>query len=213
MIFRWAFVLKLLSFALLLGLAVACAPQKEPDLAVLQDKVRNILQLHTYELVYRDITWVSESSKALGIFTTVDKRTLFSVNIRVRAGLDFARGLSLQFLRNSEDRSIDGVLVALPPPAILLVDVDEKSFHEYFSFEFGQKIKRGDWGQELAKARDRVRSDAVSRGILVKADENAKRILRNFLSIAGFARVEFTSLSMPLEQATPAASVKPGDQL
>lgn len=194
--------------AIILGMAYSCAPVKTIDYLELGEKVKNILTLPSYEMVYKDISYVGRQEIFLGFIPAKDKRLLFSVQIRVRAGLDLTQGgIRIQPVPDSgtsKDTERPGLRVELPPAVILLVDADDKSFHEYFAYERGDKITRADWETQIALARKRIELDAIERGILVKAWDNAAGLVRNFLKVAGFNQVECVQIpAIATEQTKP----------
>ena len=48
---------------------------------------------------------------------------------------------------------------------------------------------------QLGEVKERTRRDAVDRGLLVQAQENARAIVRRFLALAGYTDVVFTTVS------------------
>jgi hypothetical protein len=155
-------------------------------------RIRNILELPTAEYRYKDIVHLG-NTKSFLFFTTVDKELLFSVDLRVQAGIDFNDELTIYRDKGDPER----IFVGLPPAKILLVDADEKSIHQYFSREQGDRFGRLEFADEIAKAKPGVEKDAVSRGILRKADDAAKDLVRGFLRFLGFKSIEFLPSEVP----------------
>jgi hypothetical protein len=164
----------------------SCGPSQDERLTSLESKVRNLAELHTFEQTYRDVVYLGEQREFL-FFRTMDRQLLFSVNIRVRAGVDLRQGVRV--LRGSDRRS---VFVEVPAPTILLVDADEESISQYFVRERGGAIGWLEVGAEIEAAKEQVIADAVSRGILDRAGENAREVLENLFSQAGFESVTIT---------------------
>ena len=165
-----------------------CAPQSSVDTVTLEQQLVSILELHTYEHLYRDIVYFGEEKSFLFV-RTVDREVLFSVNIKVRAGVDLAEGF-----RVVQDRDVaDRVYVQLPPAQVLSVDADEQSIHEYFIREQGGRIGLLEITGQLEEVKERTAADAIERGILVRADANARRVVTEFLKLTGFADVVFTT--------------------
>lgn len=195
--------------AMLLILLFSCTAVETVDYEELGVKVRNILALPSYEMVYKDISYVGRQQILLGFIPAKDKRLLFSVQIRVRAGIDLASGgVALEPIPDPtapDDPGRRGIRVRLPPAHILLVDADDKSLSEYFVYERGDKITRADWEDQIKLARVRIEADAIERGILVKAWDNGAKLVRNFLTVAGFSHVECvrTSPVTPAEVPSP----------
>ncbi len=182
-------LLPLLTLALPL-LITACAPSRAAQVIRMQEQIESLLELHTYEHIYRDLVYFGEERSFLGI-PTVDRALLFSVDIRVRAGMDLAEGVVLTADRTSASR----IYVRLPNPEILTVDADESSIREYFIREKGGSVGLLELSGQLEGAKARTAEEAVRRGILEQADANARRIVRGFLNLAGFSEVVFASPS------------------
>ncbi|MFO7780371.1 MAG: DUF4230 domain-containing protein [Spirochaetia bacterium] len=177
---------------------LSCSPEPEADISDLERRVTNVLRLHSYEHVYRDIVYFGEERTFL-FFKTMDRRLLFSVDIVVRAGVDLAEGIEVLTDRGNPER----VVVRLPPTRILRVDADEATIHQYFSRTRGGDVGWLEYGAEIEGVKERVRADAIERGILAKAQDNAREMVENFFTIAGFEEVVFR----------PAAGYESGDGL
>jgi len=158
------------------------------DSALLEQKVRTILELPTYEQVYRDIVYVDRERSFL-VFRTMQAQVLFSIDIRVQAGFDLAEGLSVT---HGPDRR--SVTVRLPEAKILLVDADETTIRQYFLKESGGSLDRLDYYDEIDRIKERIRSDAIDREILGKASANARRLISGLLTAAGYEEVRFAPL-------------------
>jgi hypothetical protein len=153
----------------------------------METRIRGILAVPTYEHVYRDVVYASQESRFLGIKTR-ENQTLFSVEIVVQAGLDLSRGFDLDFPETGT------AVVSLPGSEILEIDADERTIRQYFSKERGGDIDRLAYYDEIDAKKQFLREDAVSRGILTRADENARSLIRNLLEFAGFEDVRFEML-------------------
>ncbi len=164
----------------------SCGPSQSERLTSLEAKVRNLAELHTFEHTYRDVVYLGEQRQFL-FFRTMDRQLLFSVNIRVRAGVDLRQGVSV--LPGEGRRS---VLVRVPAPTILLVDADEESISQYFVRERGGAIGLLEVGAEIEAVKEQVAADAIGRGILDRARENAREVLENLFLQAGFESVTIT---------------------
>lgn len=166
-----------------LVLLFGCGRAGQTNYEEISGKVREILQIPTFQHVYRDIIYYGEEKKVLAI-KVVDKRLLFSVDVVVKAGIDFTEGLSI--VPGETPRSID---ITLPHAKILLVDADEGSIRQFFEKTRGGGITLLDYYNEIEKAKERIRQDALDRDILFRAEENAKKLLQKFLELAGFETV------------------------
>jgi hypothetical protein len=176
----------LLSFLLFCSL-LSCEESRTPPPDKLETHIREILTLPTYEHVYRDIIYVGEEATFLGI-TTAEKKLLFSIDVVVQAGIDLSKGIEII------PQQKNTVVVKLPAPEILLIDADENSINQYFVKERGKSVSRLEYYDEIDRQKVVIREDALKRNILVKAEENAKKLIAKFLSLAGFEEVIFKEL-------------------
>lgn len=175
-----------LSIAIASLISVGCSREPPMETVEVERRIRDLLQLHTQEHVYRDIVYFGEERSFL-FFRTMDRRLLFSVNFRVRAGIDLSEGLRI--IPDSVDPG--RLYIRLPAAEILLVDADETSINQYFLREQGGRITWLEYSDQLEGARERIRQEAIDRGILEQAEQTAVRVLRNFFALAGFSSVEF----------------------
>lgn len=164
--------------------ASGCPLQTRPDIPHMETRIREICEIPGYEHIYRDIIYLDEQTSFLAI-PVVDKRVLFSVDVRIQAGVDLNRGFSV------EPVSRKAVRVYLPEAEILLADADEGSIHQYFLKEFGGRISRLEYYDEIERKKDELIQDSLQRGILVRAEANVKKIIENFLQISGYETVLF----------------------
>ena len=187
---RAALILAIVCVVLIAGGFVAgCAPQRNVDVVRVEQQLRSLLELHTYEHIYRDVVYFGEERRFLGI-RTVDRAVLFAIDIRVRAGINLEEGFALTRDRSSRDR----IYVRMPEAEVLGVDADEGSIHEYFIREQGGRINLMELTGQLDEVKERTRQDAVDRGLLGQAEENARAIIRRFLQLAGYTDVVFSTV-------------------
>lgn len=172
-----------LSAALLL--TTSCSKDKPvyPDSEIVQ-KIRHILTLPTHELIYRDIVYLDESKTFL-LFKLADRRVLFSVNIRVQAGIDLEEGFRVRRISPS------GIKVTLPAAKILLIDAEENSIEQFFSKEMGGPVTLLSYYEEIERKKPEIEKDALSRGILTKAESNAQAVISSLLETLGFTEIYF----------------------
>lgn len=170
----------------MVALLFSCAGQR-PDIGMLEEGVRSILELPTYEQIYRDIIYVDRERSFL-VFRTMHAQVLFSIEIRVQAGIDLVSGFRLS---RNDDRSIT---VALPAAEILLVDADESTINQYFVKSSGGSVGRLDYYDEIERIKTEIEQDAVRREILQKAAANARNLILQLLRSAGIEEVRFVDL-------------------
>ncbi len=166
-------LLKMLVLLVSLQLAAGCAAQREREIEQISRQIRSILELPTFEHIYRDVVYLDRERSFL-IFKTMDAKVLFAINVRIQAGIDLRDGLSVYRAGRR------GLTVALPPAKILLADADETSIEQYFLREIGGSLSRLDYYDEINLKKDELIADAIRRGILEKADENARLLIGGF---------------------------------
>lgn len=155
-----------------------------PDIIDIREEISAIKTLTAGEYRYRDVVYYSEETRLLGI-PAGRREILFSLDIVVRGGIDLSRG----FLAET-DESGDTLFLTIPAAEILLVDADEDSIDQYFAED---RLGRIDWldvGDELSRAKEANRRDAIDRGILADAEAQARSVLSDLGRSAGFAAVE-----------------------
>jgi hypothetical protein len=170
--------------------AAGCLKNNAPPPDEIETRVRDILSLPTYEHIYRDVVYVGEEARFIGILTK-DKSVLFSIDVNVRAGIDLTEGLDITF---PDTRS---AVVSIPPARVLSIDADENTIHQYFLREWGGNLSTLQYYDEINRKKDFLLEDAVSRGILVKAERNAEQLIRNFLELSGFENIEIRKTRQP----------------
>ena len=167
-----------------------CTIEKRPGIEELESQIQTILDLPTYEHIYRDIIYVDRERSFL-IFKTMQARVLFSIDVRVQAGIDLSEGFKV--IPDPAFRREGGITVVLPAATILLVDADEGSIQQYFIKEVGGELARLDYYDEINRKKEDIISDAIERGILLNANQNAEKLIAGFLAQAGFKNVRFES--------------------
>lgn len=97
----------------------------------------------------------------------------------VTAGLDFTR------IRIGLDIMEKTVTVQMPEAEIQNVDIDPNSFVLYSEKNgLGNPLSISDYNGSIVDLENKARSRAIERGLLEQADENARRVVSNF--IGGF---------------------------
>ena len=175
---------------ILLILCLSCSSgPDEPDPGQLELSVRNILELPTYEEVYRDIVFIGEQQKVL-FFTTADKRVLFSVDIRIQAGIKNLDDIAID-ITGENDEGTKRAVVYLPKSEVILADADENTIEQYFLKEQGGGISRLDYYNEINRKKEELVKSAAGSGMLSKADANARKLVQGFMALSGVEVAEF----------------------
>lgn len=170
-------------------LLTGCSLFYLPSTEELSARIRTILELPSVEYRYKEIVYVGEQKSFLFIPTS-NKEVLFSVEIRLQAGIDLQQPLTIR----KDTRNPRKIHLSLPPPKVLLLDVDEGTIQQYFMVEQGSRIHRMDYSNELESAKQRILQDAYKRGILLEAEHQAKALIESLLMAAGVEEVEWGNL-------------------
>lgn len=183
-------ILKIILPIFMLPLFLTCGPASEAIPAETAElSIRNILEMPAYEQIYHDIVYIGEEQKVLFIKTT-DKRVLFSIDIRIQAGIKNAGLININITgKNSYGRKT--AVVSLPGSEILLADADENTIEQYFIKEWGGEISRLDYYDEINRKKEELVADAIRNGILEHADANIKNLIKGFLSLSDIDVIEF----------------------
>jgi hypothetical protein len=182
-IFKSFFLFPVLLISISLG---ACDFQADTSRRLPTDverQIRTVLELPSYEYLYRDIIYISDQAEFLG-FRHKDTQLLFAVDVRLQAGVNLKKGVQVTPI------SAGGLSINLPAAEILLIDADENSITQYFKKEFGGQIERLAYYDEISLSKERIRKEAVDRGVLTQAQSNAASVVRSLLQSQGISPVE-----------------------
>jgi len=168
-------------------LASGCAYTNRPDPDEVSEHIKSILELPTFEHVYRDVIFIDRERFFL-MFKTRDTEVLFSIDVRIQAGLDLKKRFAIT-------KKANGLEVTLPNAEILLADADESTIEQYFLKELGGNISRLDYYDEINRKKLELVEDAIARGILYHAEENARKLITSFLTGAGYEEVSFNTVA------------------
>ena len=151
---------------------------KEITAATIQDGLRDMGVLVTEEYYFTQVISYSSNLKLFNFLElgVTESRYLVSYDGVVTAGIDFA---AVQ-VEKDPDRQI--VTVTLPKASILNVDIDTESFELYTEKEgWGNPISVADYNQSLVELEKNASERATQRGVLDRAEENAVRVVDNFV--------------------------------
>ncbi len=153
--------------------------EKEVTAEVIQDGLNDVGLLVTEEYYFTEVVSFSSIKKLfkkleLGI---TESSYLASYDGVVTAGIDFS-GITV-----SKDDELHVVEVRLPEAEILNVDIDPESFVLYAEKTgLGNPLSAADFNQSLVELEDTAREKAVSRGVLDRAEQNARTVIENFVA-------------------------------
>ena len=144
---------------------------------VIADGLRDMGVLVTQEYYFTDVISYSSVKKLFNLevgFT--ESSYLASYDGVVTAGIDFT-GVKVE-----KDDEEGVIRITLPAAKLLNVDIDPESFELYSEKTgFANPISVQDFNDSVAALENSARSKAVEKGILTRADENARTVVRNFV--------------------------------
>ena len=134
--------------------------------------------LLTEEYCFTDVVSYSSVKKLFNLELGITESSyLASYDGVVTAGVDFT---AIQVARDEAQRRIT---VTVPGAQILSVDIDPQSFRLHSEKTgLGNPVSAADFNASLVELEQTARQKALDRGILGKADENARRIIRTFVA-------------------------------
>ncbi len=144
---------------------------------VIQDGLKDIGELITEEYYFKEVVSYSSIKQFLGLDLGITESSyLAGYEGVIKAGIDFTK------ITVSKDEDHKVINVALPKAEILSSEIDPDSFELYSEKEgWGNPISVTDYNQSLSELKSKAESSAAERGVLEKADENARLIIRNFI--------------------------------
>jgi hypothetical protein len=166
---------------------IAKPVETQIDLGAVTTRIRNLNRLETASMHVVHVSTIKQEYKLVPNAFGGDELTLF-------AGGDVIAGVDLSLLKQGDiTRAPDGtVIVRLPPPQVLLTRIDNRET-KVISRKTGM-LRRADPGLEgraRLYAEGGVRSEAVRKGILQLAKNNAELRIAELLHAAGIMRVTF----------------------
>ena len=151
--------------------------EKEITSAILQDGVREVGVLVTEEYYFTEVVSFSSIKKLWKLDLNITESSyLASYDGVVRAGVD------LSGARVEKDEEHKRITVTLPAASIQGVDIDPESFQLYSEKAgLGNPISAEDFNNSLVELESTAREKAVDRGLLERADGNARVLIRNLI--------------------------------
>lgn len=172
--------------------------EKVIDLSLLVTQVRELNRLETASMRVMHVGQIKQSYKMVPNQLAGDEITFLATG-DVIAGMDLS-----QLQPKDVSRSPDGTItLRLPPSQILVTRVDNKE-SRVISRKTGV-LRRADVDLETRArqhAEANIRSEALKKGILPLASQNAEKKMAEFLRILGAEKVRFVSSGqrVPLER-------------
>jgi hypothetical protein len=170
-------------------LAVRAVTRKEEqvDLGTLVTRVRELNRLETAGMRVVNVSTIKQSYDLIPNALAGDELTLYSSG-------DVIAGVDLSLLKTDDvHRETDGtIVVRLPPPQILVSRLDNRATH-VINRNTGV-FRRADIGMEgraRQYAEQNIRNEAINRGILPMAQQNAEARVAGLLHTLGAPKVRF----------------------
>lgn len=150
--------------------------EKEITTDILKEGLADMGILVTEEYFFKEVT-TFESTKTLAWVIKANSKLVMGFEGTLTAGLDFA-GIKLY-----KDDQAKQIRVVLPKSEIFSCSLDLDSFEVYQEdVSKWNPISAEDYTGSLKELETRATERALERGILEKADANAKSLIRSFIS-------------------------------
>lgn len=161
--------------------------EKTIDLGALVTQVRELSRLETASMRVMHVSTITQTYKMIPDAVAGDELTFLAAG-------DVVAGVDLSAIQQKDvHREPDGTIVMrLPPSAIFMTRVDNKE-SRVMSRKTGL-LRRADVNLESRArqhAEQSIRNEAVKKGILLMASQNAEKKLADFLHAVGIEKVRF----------------------
>lgn len=151
---------------------------KTVSVETIRDGLNDIGFLITQEYYFTEVVDFSSVKTFLNIpigFT--ESNYVAGYDGTVTAGIDFTK---VSVDKNDDEKVIT---VHMPKAEIKNVDIDPDSFVLYSEKNgFGNPATISDFNQSLYELENKAENKAVARGVLEKAEDNGRTVIRNFIS-------------------------------
>jgi hypothetical protein len=163
------------------------AKEETIDLGTLVTRVRDLNRLETATMRVTSISTIKQTYDLIPNALAGDELTLYAAG-------DVIAGVDLSLLKQDDVyREPDGTIVVhLPPPQLLVSRIDNRTSHV-----IGRKtgvFRRADIGMEgraRQYAEQNIRNEAIHKGILPLAQQNAEARVASLLHTLGAPKVRF----------------------
>jgi hypothetical protein len=142
----------------------------------LQDGLRDMGVLITQEYYFTQVENY-EKTKTIMKFFTSSSNFIYSYDGVVTAGVDFNN------ITVEKDDTDNVIIITVPQSEIQYIDIDYDSFKIYSEKDgLWNPTSIEDYNDSLVALKKSVEEKAIEKGVLDKADENAKTIIQNFVT-------------------------------
>ena len=153
--------------------------EKEISAEILQDGLNDMGVLVTEEYYFTEVVGFNSIKKFLNTdieLKFTESSYLVSYDGVVTAGFDFGA------VTAEKDDAAKTIRIRIPAAEILGVDIDPESFQLHSEKTgFGNAPSVADFNASLIELESTAREKAAERGLLTRADENAKKVIETFV--------------------------------
>lgn len=147
-----------------------------------QESLRSMSELTTEEYVFTEVVSDTKLKPFLGInFSWRESSFIASYDGIVRAGIDFSK-ITVQATETAELDGKTRITIKIPKAEILGTEIDRDSFVLYSEKTgLGNPLSASDFNESLVGLQKDVETKAEEKGVLKKAQDNAKLLIGNFV--------------------------------
>ena len=175
--------------------ALTTAQEETIPIGALVTRVRDLSRLETAAMHVVHVSTVTQSYQIIPNAIAGDELTFFAAG-DVIAGVDLGQVQATDIRRDTDG----SIVLRLPPPQVLITRLDNRE-SRVISRKTGL-LRRADINLESRArqyAEGGIRGEAIRRGILPLASQNAETKLAGFLHTMGFSKVRFDSTAARAE--------------
>ncbi|MCR5267802.1 MAG: DUF4230 domain-containing protein [Lachnospiraceae bacterium] len=145
---------------------------------IIKAGLADIGELATEEYYYTGVESFDSSKNFKGFeIPLTTSRFIYSYDGVIKAGIDFT-GIEVE-----KDDLKKLIVVKLPASAILSSEIDENSFKLYDEKQsIFNPISISDMNDTIKDLKSKAESDAIKKGVLDRADKNAQKMVKQFLT-------------------------------
>ena len=142
----------------------------------IQDGLADMGVLITQEYYFTQVEKYTKE-KSILIFLTSSSEFTYSYDGAVLAGVDF------EAIKIEKDEDRKTIIVTMPPSQIQVVTIDKDTFKIYSEKDsLWNPLKLEDYNVSLVEFENAAKEKAINGGILKRSDEQARNLVRGFIS-------------------------------
>lgn len=141
----------------------------------IEDGLSDMGFLVTQEYYFTQVEKYTKEKKVLSLFPS-SSEMMYSYEGSVLAGVDFEE---IRVIKDDENKT---VTVTLPESEIMTVTIDKDTFEVYSEKDsLWNPFRLEDYNMSLAEFEEAAKKKALEEGILERSDEQAKKLVTNFI--------------------------------